>query len=403
MAVSSYTKNGEKFWQVYVDVRGREYKGRVQKRALGIKTEREAIAVEKRLFREATEELTAKVMKGARWIDVIDRWVRHHELYPTKRMARTTILDYEAVLHNYTKSWLEKPASELNRADGREVLDRARDSGRSFRFCRGLKSTINLVYNFGIEERLIPGVKHSPVFGLELEPDREEKTPEILTIDEIRTLLRKAKEQQCEWYPMWAGAIMTGCRSGELHELRRADLELISREQARLEDEKPFDKRNYGVLKVRRGYNTRFRQVGPTKAGYWRTVPISSEFYRFLLEELKVETLKPEEHLFPRHWAWDKGLQARYLRIFCESNGIPSIRFHALRACFATQLIGSGIPPFIVMKICGWRDLKTMQRYIRMAGIEEKGATERLNFLPTPEATMEKVVQLLEFKKPTKE
>jgi len=318
-------------------------------------------------------------------------------------MAKTTLRDYEAVLHNYTSDWLERIASELNRADGREVLQRAHESGRSFRFCRGLKSTINLVYNWGIEERLIHGTHHSPVFGLELEPDREEKTPEILTIEEIRTLLRKSKEQQCEWYPMWVGAVMTGCRSGELHELRRADLEIISREQAHLMDQKSFDKRSYGALKVRRGYNTRFREVGPTKAGYWRTVPVSSEFYRFLVHELNVEKLKPEEHLFPRHWAWDKGQQARYLRLFCESNGLPSVRFHALRACFATQLIGSGIPPLVVMKICGWRDLKTMQRYIRMAGIDEKGATECLNFLPTPEATMEKVVQMYDFRKPKDE
>ena len=36
----------------------------------------------------------------------------------------------------------------------------------------------------------------------------------------------------------------------------------------------------------------------------------------------------------------------------------------------------------MVQKICGWRDLKTMQRYIRMAGIEIEGATESLRVLP---------------------
>ena len=46
------------------------------------------------------------------------------------------------------------------------------------------------------------------------------------------------------------------------------------------------------------------------------------------------------------------------------------------------------------MKIAGWRDLKTMQRYIRMAGIDEAGATEALRFIPTEEAVMEKVVSL---------
>jgi hypothetical protein len=37
------------------------------------------------------------------------------------------------------------------------------------------------------------------------------------------------------------------------------------------------------------------------------------------------------------------------------------------------------------MKICGWKDLKTMQRYIRLAGIEIDGATEVLKVLPSLE------------------
>lgn len=38
--------------------------------------------------------------------------------------------------------------------------------------------------------------------------------------------------------------------------------------------------------------------------------------------------------------------------------------------------------------------MKTMQRYIRLAGIDEAGATEVLRFIPTEEAVMEKVVSL---------
>ncbi len=39
-----------------------------------------------------------------------------------------------------------------------------------------------------------------------------------------------------------------------------------------------------------------------------------------------------------------------------------------------------------------------MQRYIRLAGVDEGGATERLKFIPTDEAVMEKVVSLLDYK-----
>lgn len=36
-----------------------------------------------------------------------------------------------------------------------------------------------------------------------------------------------------------------------------------------------------------------------------------------------------------------------------------------------------------------------MQRYVRLAGIDEGNATERLKFIPTEQAVMEKVVNLI--------
>ena len=92
--------------------------------------------------------------------------------------------------------------------------------------------------------------------------------------------------------------------------------------------------------------------------------------------------LKYRGFVLPRIHIWKNGEQAKVLKFFCRSIGLPEIRFHTLRACFATQLIGSGVEPVKVMKICGWKDLKTLSVYLRLAGVEEKGVTEGLNFLP---------------------
>ena len=43
--------------------------------------------------------------------------------------------------------------------------------------------------------------------------------------------------------------------------------------------------------------------------------------------------------------------------------------------------------------------MKTMQRYIRLAGIDEAGATEKLKFISTDEAVMEHVVNLFGYRK----
>ena len=44
-----------------------------------------------------------------------------------------------------------------------------------------------------------------------------------------------------------------------------------------------------------------------------------------------------------------------------------------------------GVPPIQIQKVCGWKDLETMQRYVRLAGIETDGVTEVLKILPPAE------------------
>jgi integrase len=234
------------------------------------------------------------------------------------------------------------------------------------------------------------------VHGLDVGKEKEEELPEILTLGEIRALLTSGCDHDHAWYPIWAMALLTGMRSGELHALLWTDIEMASEEVARAQENLLPEKRRYGMIRVTKTWNTRTRSTGPTKGGYWRSVPISGELYWFLHEQKSKTGNKP--HVLPRFWEWDKGEQARVLRAFCEGAGLKSIKFHTLRACFATQLISDGIAPTRVMKIGGWKDIKTMQRYIRMAGIDEAGATEGLKFLPSDEVVMGHVVNLFDFR-----
>lgn len=110
-----------------------------------------------------------------------------------------------------------------------------------------------------------------------------------------------------------------------------------------------------------------------------------------LLKELKVRNENPP-FVLPRIDRWDKGEQARELRMFLEGVGLPRIRFHDLRASWATIMLTKGVAPIKVMAMGGWRDLKTMQCYIRKAGVDISGIADCLDLHSAENG------QLLEFK-----
>lgn len=59
---------------------------------------------------------------------------------------------------------------------------------------------------------------------------------------------------------------------------------------------------------------------------------------------------------------------------------MTDIRFHDLRATFITNLLARGEPLVRVMATVGHSDMETTNVYLRKAGIELQGATERLGY-----------------------
>ena len=397
MAVSSYEKDGETLWKIYINLRSKaDPTIRVQKLLIGFKSKAKAEVEERKLIIELAKKLERLETQGATWENIIDRWEEDKRSHPSSEYAITTIIDHAALLRNWTKPWLKRLPTEFNRGDGREILRAAEREGKKVQFLKKLKNTINVVFNWGIEEKFILGVTHSPVYGIDVGTEKEGELPEILTLGEIQSLLFHAQACDHEWFPVWVMALLTGMRSGELLALLWTDIEMVSEEVAKAQDNLSVERRRYGLIRVTKTWNKRTRTTGPTKGGYWRSVPISGELYWFLLAQKAKTGSQPR--VLPQFTTWIKGEQAKILRAFCMACRLKSIRFHTLRACFATQLISDGIAPTRVMKIGGWKDVKTMQRYIRMAGVDEAGATEGLKFLPSDDAVMGHVVNLFDFR-----
>ena len=84
--------------------------------------------------------------------------------------------------------------------------------------------------------------------------------------------------------------------------------------------------------------------------------------------------------LLPHPKKWTRGEQARVVRDFCTGIGITPIRFHDLRATFITHLFVNGASIAQVQAVVGHKDLKTTQKYLRLAGVDVKEVTDKLNF-----------------------
>ena len=154
-------------------------------------------------------------------------------------------------------------------------------------------------------------------------------------------------------------ALYTGMRNGELYALTWDKVNLEER-----------------TMLVDCSWNARdgFKD---TKSGDDRIVEVAPPLIP-LLRELKLQS-KDSIFVLPRLSRWDKGQQAESLKMFMAGLGLPKIRFHDLRATWATLMLSKGVEPAKVMVMGGWKELKTLMVYLRKAGITIRGITNCLN------------------------
>ncbi len=364
MAIKAYEKNGNVLYQVYVFAINKEKKIRIQKLKKGIKNLADARREEGKLIKVCYEEVNRLEGKGYLWKEIINRWVinMRNRRY-VKKYSREHLIDVENTLFRHTDLWLLKRTGEISRADGRRLIDSLFNSGLSLSRVKTIKGFINQVYTWGIEEGLIADAKNSPVYGMEL-PKEAKKMKPILTTDEIKQLMYEAFKQDHTWKHVWAVAILTGMRSGELYALKWSDVD--------------FDN---NLIRITKSFSQRLGEIKTTKNSDWRNGHISSDLKDVLIELKNIRG--DEEFVLPRLSGWDHGMAGEILRTFLRSFGIEKyVNFHTLRACFATHVLASGAEPTQVMKMGGWADFKTFQIYIRMAGVDVKGVTDNFRVLP---------------------
>ena len=350
-----------------------------RERQKGIRTLEQAVKIRNELLSEAQREVARREYLGSTLGQIVEDWeagIVTNRIFSARPITKTTLEDYGQVLRNYVFDWWKRPASEILPAEVSQRLHYIHvEKGKSRGVQLKLRSALNTIYEWAISAGRINGVQFSPAKDVPLIGRKIEKQKPILNLQQIRKLLDAARGYDHAWFPIWLFCLHTGARSGEAYAIEWTDIDLEN-----------------GRLFINKSFNKRQKTIGSTKAGYWREVPINSELSRLLME-LRAKHAATSNFVLPRITNWDRGAQARVLREFCKLIGIPQINFHALRACFATQLLRNGVEAARVMKICGWKELETMQRYIRLAGVEVEGVTDSLKFTSGDEA-MAKVVNL---------
>ena len=334
---------------------------RVTRQKGGFKTETEALREETRLKRECDREVLEQESKGVLFCDLLDQWYEHQMKMRvlTGKKSQITLDDSLACQKKWFKDYLRGPAASLNAYVVVGIFEQMKLEGVSVGHRKKIKQDLKKVFDLGIQMGLLPTVSRSPTFEIVLKRE-EEKMPEILSTGQIQRLIATAFDDGHSWRRVWATALLTGMRSGELYALTWKDVDWERQ-----------------IISVTKSYNCRKREFKSTKSGKWRHIPISVSLENVLREQLQ-ETGQTE-HVFPRFREWYQGAQAAVLRRFCFMHELPSVKFHTLRACFATQMLNMGVDTAKVMKIGGWKELKTMQHYVRLAGVEIRGGTDLLN------------------------
>jgi integrase len=317
----------------------------------------EAQELERTLLQKLKESFSQKQIPS--WKELLKSY---EEQILANKAASTRHNELSIFGHHATPKLELKLVNQITEADIRDILNSVAPD-RSLSLKHNIRKCLSNVFNYALDNRF---VTENPCRAIRL-PKIPDPQLNILDEKEIRTFLKKAEESGVEWFPVWAFAIYTGLRSGELFALRYRHI---------------HDNKGQIVIKVQESWTKQGGYKPHTKNKMIRTVPLNKEAQRIiaLLKTANPDKCNPDDFILPQIPTWKQGDAAKDLRAFLSGCGLQAIRFHDLRACFITQCLWNGVQPTVVMKLVGHADLKVLMRYCRHTGSDLLGQTDVLDF-----------------------
>ena len=319
----------------------------------------DAEALRKRLERELADGTYGNKLEEITFADFSKKWL---EEYAELKVKPRTYADYEQVVQKHLNPFFGKMLlSNIKPGNIQEYVSRKAKENLSPRTVNKTITVLKMIMKRAV---IWEYLKDNPArFTESLKEEKNEM--EFLKPDEIRRFLSAASP---EYYPLFAAAVLTGCRQGELMGLRWSDVDL-----------------EQGVIYIRRTYHPQFGFGKPkTKMGE-RAIVISPELVNILQTHRQQQHGKARDLVFQNKAGGPINHQNMMTRQFyptLELAGLRRIRFHDLRHTYAALMISMGENIKFIQKQLGHASLiTTMDTYGHLLPEVSQGFGKRLDTL----------------------
>jgi integrase len=287
---------------------------------------------------------------------------REKEMTETSNKSFSTRTAYEM----YLKNWIVPKWGEFSLSDVRTVA--VEDWLRTLKLSNGSKAKIrNLMSALFNHAMRYEWADRNPI-RLVRQSAKRERTPDVLTAEEIKTLLSKLDGA---YYVMTFLAAVTGLRVSELLALKWEDVDFAA-----------------GEIRLTRAIVC--QHVGPLKtAASQKPVPMDAGLSALLLDwRGRCPYNQDSDYVFAsaeKHGTqplWPSSAMSKHIRPAAKLAGIAKhVRWHVFRHSFATLLKGNG------------EDVKTVQESLRHADSKVTLDVYTQGLMPLKRAAQRKVIE----------
>lgn len=271
-------------------------------------------------------------------------------------VASTSFVRWETLIRRYIAPAIgERPVTRLTSTDVQRVRDRAISAGLAPVTVGQILGVLRMILRSAVRD----GVTHRNVAEGVRAPDVPERATVEVGIPDLKRLLERCETHRLG--PLIAAALGSGMRQGELLAVTRRSIDLKA-----------------GTIRVERSLRSVPRmvrepgakrlQLGPTKTSTSvRTVAVSPFALRLLARHLETTPHRLDGLVFtsPTGAPFDRKDLIREFHAMLAELGLPTIRFHDLRALHATLLRELGVDRDVIRWQLGHgRDMT--DRYVRV-------------------------------------